>query len=223
MGEFIVTGIPGSPYLRAALLALEEKGMAWRLNPIGFGENASPEYRRLQPFGKIPAFDHDGMRFYETQAMMRYVDRIGPGPSLTPTDPRVALRMDQLMNMVDDYVRGPVSGQVSFPLAVAPRFGLPVDHQAVQEALPAAQLAVAEFARLLGDGPYLAGDQLSLADLMAIPHFEYLSDFDEGRAMLAPYPALTAWVARMAERPSMAVTSWDALLALTGTAVPAAA
>lgn len=223
MSEMIVTGIPGSPYLRSALLVLEEKRIPWRLNALGFGENMAPEYRALQPFGKIPAFEFDGMRFYETQAMMRFADRIGPGPSLTPTDPRRALRMDQLMNMVDDYIRGPVSGKVSFPLAVAPKFGMPVDHAAVAAAIPAAELAIAEVARLLGDDPYMAGDAISLADLMLISHLEFLPSFEEGRQLLAPHSALNAWIARTAERDSVRATTWDALLKLTGQNTPAAA
>jgi glutathione S-transferase len=37
MPEFIVHGIPGSPYVRAALLSLEEKGADYHLAAMQFG------------------------------------------------------------------------------------------------------------------------------------------------------------------------------------------
>ena len=66
MTDFVVHGIPGSPYVRSPLLALEEKGLSWRLEPLKMGGQHAPEWRAFQPFGKIPAFEHDGARFYET-------------------------------------------------------------------------------------------------------------------------------------------------------------
>jgi hypothetical protein len=43
-------------------------------------------------------------RLYETQAFLRYLDRVLPQPALTPGDVRAAARMDQLMNIVDWYL-----------------------------------------------------------------------------------------------------------------------
>src|SRR6188768_4087414 len=105
MTEFVVTGIPGSPYVRAPLLLLEEKGVAYRLDALPFGAQRSPEYLRLQPFGKIPAFAHGDFAFYETQAFLRYVERVVPEPVLTPQGARAIARMDQLIGITDDYVR----------------------------------------------------------------------------------------------------------------------
>ena len=44
------------------------------------------------PFGRIPAFEHDGFRLYETGAIARYVDEAFEGPALQPKDPRAATR-----------------------------------------------------------------------------------------------------------------------------------
>ena len=41
---------------------------------------------------------------YETQAIMRYVDAVVPGPRLQPEEPRAAARMNQLMGITDWYV-----------------------------------------------------------------------------------------------------------------------
>jgi glutathione S-transferase len=84
----IVHGVPGSPYVRAALLALEEKGADYEFAAMALGAlKQEPHLSRLA-FGRIPAFEHDGWMLYETQAIMRYVDAVVPGPQLQPVEPR---------------------------------------------------------------------------------------------------------------------------------------
>lgn len=209
--SFTVHGIPGSPYVRAPLIALEEKGAAYRLAALPFGDQLKPEWRKWQPFGKIPAFEHDGMRFYETQAFLRYLDRIAPTPALSPTDPKALLRMDQLLNITDCYVAKSVSAGLSFGRMVAPKFGLPVDEAAIAAAVPEARIAIDEVARLLGGDPFLAGEALSLADIHMICHLDFLPFYPEGRDLLAPHPQLAAWIERMTSRPSLRATTWEKL------------
>jgi len=63
-----------------ALWALEESGLAYQLHPLDFarGELKSPEYRRIQPFGQIPAIDDQGFRLFESAAIVLHVaDRAG--------------------------------------------------------------------------------------------------------------------------------------------------
>jgi len=213
MTDFVIHGIPGSPYVRAPLLALEEKGLPWRLDSLPMGGNRTPDYKaRLHPFAKIPVLDHGDFRLYETRAILDYLDQIAPNPALTPVEPKLRARMNQVIGIVDSYVAQRVSGAVTFPRLVAPRFGMPVDDAAVVAAIPAAQEAIDELARLLGDHDYIAGSALSLADLMLIPHLAFMPDFAEGAAMIAPHAKLAAWIDRVKIRPSMAATDWDVLL-----------
>jgi glutathione S-transferase len=58
MPEFIVHGIPGSPYVRAALLSLEEKGADYHLAAMQFGTLKQEPHLSRHPFGRIPAFEH---------------------------------------------------------------------------------------------------------------------------------------------------------------------
>ena len=51
----------------------------------------------------------------------------------------------------------------------------------------------------------MAGDQLSLADLMIAPQIYYLAATPEGRMILKD-TALLAWLGRMNARPSMKAT-----------------
>ena len=80
----IVYGIPGSPYVRAALLALEEQGAEYEFSPMAPGALKQEPHLSRHPFGRIPAFEHDGWKLYEAQAIMRYVDAIVPSPRLQP-------------------------------------------------------------------------------------------------------------------------------------------
>jgi glutathione S-transferase len=64
---------------------------------------------------------------------------------------------------------------------------------------------VRELNRLLGDQPYLAGDRLSIADLMLSPQLYFLSITPEGGAAMQD-TALLAWLGRMEARPSMQAT-----------------
>lgn len=214
METFVVHGIPGSPYVRAALLGLEEKGLPYRLAAMGFGDTKGEAHLKRQPFGRIPAFEHGELRFYETQAMLRYLERVASSPALVPTDPRAELRMNQLIGICDWYVIREVSSGITFPRLIAPKFGMPVDEAAIAAAIPGARVCVAEVARLMGQGRYLVGEAVSLADLMLAPHLTWLPDSAEGRELLAPYPALGAWIDRMNGRPSMIATTWERLNAI---------
>src|SRR5271167_2088970 len=99
MNEFVIHSIPGSPFGRAVLLALEEKSARYRLAPVAPGNFQTPEHLARHPFGRVPVLDHGDVRLYETQAILRYVDRsVLAQPALTPADPHRAGRMDQLMN-----------------------------------------------------------------------------------------------------------------------------
>jgi glutathione S-transferase len=218
---FVIHGIPGSPYVRKPLLALEEKGLPWRLVAVPMGGNRAPEYRAIHPFNKIPTLDHGDFRLYETRAILNYLDRIAPEPPLTPTDPRAAARMDQLIGITDSYLAPRVSGPLSFPRIVAPRIGLPVDEAAIAAVAPAREV-IDEVARLLDDQVFMAGSAISLADLMLAPHLVFLTEFAEGQRLLAPHAKLAAWIERMATRPSMAATSWEKLLEMTGTTLATA-
>src|ERR1700723_1009980 len=97
MSEFVIHSIPGSPFGRAVLATLEEKGAPYRLSPVAPGTFKSPEHMARHPFGRVPVLEHDGFRLYETQAILRYLDRVVPMPALTPADPKAAALMDQAM------------------------------------------------------------------------------------------------------------------------------
>lgn len=163
------------------------------------------------PFGRIPAFTHGDFQLYETQAILRYVDAVFPGIALQPKAPRAAARMDQMIGIVDWYFFRDVGTTIIFNRVVAPAFGMPTDEAACAAAIPKAKICTHELDRLIGDNAYVAGGDLSLADLMLAPHLEYFAMSPEGITLLEPYPRLRAYLARLQERPSMQATSWERL------------
>jgi glutathione S-transferase len=210
MSEFTVHSVPGSPFGRAVLATLEEKGAPYRLAPLAPGAFRSGELLALHPFGRVPVFDHGDFRLYETQAILRYLDRVLPQPALTPLDPRRAARMDQVMNINDWYLFHGVGNVIVFHRVIGPRvMGLPPDEAAIAAAMPKALTVFNELARLLGEKPYFAGDTLSLADLMLAPPVEFFAMIPEWSSLGAPHANLVAWLARMQERPSMKATTWE--------------
>ena len=212
MAGMIVYGIPGSPYVRAALLALEEKGAEHQLAALQFGTLKQEPHLSRHPFGRIPAFEHDGWMLYETRAILRYVDALLPDPPLQPAAPRALARMEQVMNITDWYVMQQVSRTITFGRVVAPRFGMPVDEEKIAQAVPDARRCIAEVARLLDGNRFMAGDAVSLADLLLAPHLSMFAQAPEGADMLRDHPNLTGWLAHIEARPSMRATTWDRLL-----------
>jgi glutathione S-transferase len=206
MSEVILYGIPGSPYLRMPMLACEEKGAPYRLVPMGPGDSKSPEHLARHPFGRIPAMEHDGFKLYEADAMIRYIDQVFPGASLTPADPKAQARMNQVMGIVDWYVMPSLSAGIGFNRIIAPHFGFPVNEDAVTAAIPMARTCISALEEILGSNPYFAGDRLSLADIMAVAHLELAPLSPEGAELIAGSPLL-AWLDRMNARPAVAKTA----------------
>ena len=209
MTEFVIHGIHGSPFVRAVQLVLEEKGAPWRLQPMALGERETR--LKLHAFGRMPVVDHGDFRLYETQAILRYVDAVIPLPALQPKDARAAARMDQIIGVNDWYLFPQVTAVIGFHRIVGPKLmGLTPDEAKIAEALPNAHACARELERLLDGKPFLAGDSLSLADLMVAPQLTFLAMTPEGEAVLEGSP-LKAWLARMDSRPSMAATRWELL------------
>jgi len=203
---FIVHTVPGSPYGRVVTIALEEKGAPYEVKPLAFGDHKKPEYLTLQPFGRIPYVRHGAFDLYETQAILRYIDRVFEGPALQPGDQRRLARMDQLMNIIDWYLFPQVTVTIPYQRLVAPMLGQETDEAVVAAAVPNARRCIKVIEGLAAGLPYLTGDTLSLADIMMVTHIEYLSLTPEGQEILKDSPLL-GWLARMQARESLKATA----------------
>lgn len=206
MARPIVYGPALSTYVWSARLALAEKGVAHDLIEVPFGAHREEPHLKHHPFAKVPAFEHDGFELYETQAIVRYIDERFPGSPLQPTDVYEFSRMNQIIGIVDAYAWPSIAGGILINRVLTPRLGLPVDEAAVAAALPRARLCLAEIARLKGNQEFLAGERISLADLMAVPLLYLFSRLPEGAAPFADNPSLIPWMQRIERRHSFQVT-----------------
>ncbi len=212
MSDIVVYGVPGSPYLRSALLGLHEKQVPFRLAVLdGIAGARTEEHRRRHPFGRVPVLEHGDFGLYETQAILRYIDATFAGISLQPKDARAAARMNQIMGIVDWYVFPFISVGITAERFLAPRFwNRPADEANIAKALPQARICIRELERLKGSAEFMAGDTLSMADLLLAPHLLFFRGTPEAQELLRG-TALDAWLTRMGERPSVQATAAERL------------
>jgi glutathione S-transferase len=211
--DIVVHGVAGSPYLRSALLGLEEKGISYTLAPVQFGTQHGPEHLEKHPFGRIPVLDHGDFRLYETQAILRYVDTLGSAGTraLQPNDPRAAARMDQIVGIVDWYVFPTITVGITAERLMAQAFwNRPTDEAAVAKSLPGARVCINELARLKGSASFMTGDSVSIADLMLAPQLEFFRATAEGKELIGS-SSLEGWLTRMSSRASMQATQAERL------------
>src|SRR5882672_10902788 len=174
------------------------------------GTLRAPEHLSRHPFGRVPVLEHNGFSLYETQAILRYLDRVLPSPALTPGDCRAAARMDQAMNVNDWYLFQGVANVITFHRVVAPRLmGLAPDEAAIEASMPKAHAVFTELARLLGEQSYFAGDAVSLADLLIAPQLAFFTQTPEWSVLGAAQANIASWLARMEARPSFQATTWE--------------
>ena len=198
-------GAAYSVYVRIVRLTLEEKGVAYDLVPVDIFApgGPTPEYLQRQPFGRIPAFEHDGFKLFETGAISRYVDEAFVGPKLQPAEPRRRARVNQVIGILNSYAYRTLVWDIYVERVDAPKEGRVPDEALFAAALPRAQVCLRALTEIMAEGPWLTGTALTLADLYAAPIFAYFLQAPEGQEMLTRYPALAAWWARMEARPSM--------------------
>ena len=211
MTEIIVHGIVFSPYVRSVLLGLKEKHAPHRLVPMRLGDHQGDDHRRRNPFMRVPTIEHDGFVLYETQAILRYIDALYSAPSFQPKDARAAARVSQIVGIVDCYLFSGVTLAISRRRRRASLLGEVPDEAAIAAALPGARICIAELERLKNPGRFLAGDGLSLADLMVAPQLDLFTRTPEGAAMLEGSVMLD-WLTMMRARESMQATTPEILL-----------
>lgn len=213
MSEIVVHGIPGSPCLRAVLLGLHEKSAPYRLAVMGQGGFAprTAEHLLRHPFGRIPILQQGDFWLYETQAILRHIDATLPGPSLQPREPRAVARMNQIAGIVDWYVFPSISVGIVAERCFAQRFwNRPTDEAHIASALPQARTCLAALEELKGAGEFLAGDSLSIADLMLAPHLLLFRATPEGEQLMRG-TSLDQWLALMRGRESVQATEVERL------------
>lgn len=190
-----IYGPPQSSYVRTVRMACAEKGVPYELKHVEFG---SADHTSLHPFARIPILRHRDFILCETSAIVRYIDAVFEGPALQPDEPRAAGLMNQWISTINDYYY-----EVMIRGLVLPRLGVaPLDEPRMAALRPRLthQCRVADLA--LGKNRFLAGAQLTLADLFLAPIISQVMKTPEGGRAIPSHPHLARWLRSMMERDS---------------------
>lgn len=208
MGKPIIYGPGYSTFVRSVRMALAEKGQDYDLVHVEMmkGEHKEPQHMKRHPLGKVPAFEHNGMTLYETDAIVRYIDDAFPGTKLQPADLQKRSRMNQLCSILNSYLYPVAIMKVFVPRLMADKEKGP-DMAALAEGEKATEPVLKAVEDLLDpQGPNAAGREFSLADIMLVPVVDYYSQIPEGQRALPKLEKLSRWWNAMKERPSVKAT-----------------
>lgn len=153
-------------------------------------ETASPEFKRINPRGQVPFLVDGEVRIWDSMAILVYLARRYGTPRWLPEKPAAeAAAMQWLAVAGDELLYGLARARAVW------RLGAPFNREQCQEE-GRAGLALME--RRLGEAEWLAADHATIADLACYP---YAALADEAGVSLAPFPAVTEWLARVEALP----------------------
>jgi glutathione S-transferase len=192
----------GSPFVRKAVVALTEKGITFEHEQtIPFG--APPEYRKISPLGKIPAYQDGDRTLADSSVIVAYLEKIKPEPSLYPSDPYEYARALWFEEYGDGGLAPVIGGKVFFPKVIAPRFFKQEANLAeIQKVVDTELPPMFDYLEgELGNKEYLVGNKFSIADIGVSTQFVNFMlagySVDEKR-----WPKLVAYLNRIHGRPS---------------------
>ena len=187
-----------SPNCQRVKVVLAEKNLAYDTVPIDLRklEQKSPEYLKLNPYGKVPVLTDDSTVLYESLIINEYLDEKYPNPPLMPKDPASRAKARILV----DY------GMAHFDSAYQ-KLRVELMKDPKEQSQPIIDGAKSDLKKLLqrfedeiGEQPYLMGD-FSLVDADLIPRFTRLEGF--GVLPDPALPRLGKYMERMKARPSV--------------------
>ena len=207
MSRIVVTAFKWVPPFAKGLVrdlrvrwALEEAGLPYEQKLIGPEDQASAEYRALQPFGQVPvmmAEDDQGssLELFESGAIVLDIaERPEAGDSLLPADPsqrsRAITWLFAALNSIEPHVQNLAGIDLFYAGEEWAKLRRPGAEAMVQKRL-------SELAAALGDRDYLEG-RFSVGDLMMTTVLRILRHTD----LVAREPTLAAYLARCEARPA---------------------
>jgi len=182
-------------------IALEELGLAYRVQPIniGQGDQFAASFLDISPNNKIPAIVDDNgpdgqpISVFESGAILLYLaEKTG---QLMPTEPRARYAaLEWLMFQMGGL--GPMLGQAHHFRQYAPET---IDYAVNRYTNEAARL-YGVMDRRLADRDWLVGEAYSMADIACYP---WIRPHDNQGQSLDNFPHLKQWFERISARPAV--------------------
>lgn len=173
--------------------ALEEAGIPYTEKLIGLGEDqASDWYRALQPFGQVPAMEEDGLKIFESGAIVLRIAQ--KSDVLMPKDEVGRLRATSWIFAAINSIEPPVQELALIQLAYSDQEWTKARKPMLDEWITKrlAQLTKVLEGKDWLEGPFTAGD-LMMVTVLRMLHTTDLLDKE---------PAIKAYVARGEARPA---------------------
>jgi len=196
-----IWGRANSGNVKKVLIVAEELNIPYERIDAGmkFGIVDTPEYRRLNPNGRVPTIEDGDYILWESHAICRYFAMQYGGEAIYPADPKVRAAIDRWLDWLLAFlipVEVPLfSGTIRTPPEKQ-------DHVAIAQSLKQVASVMQILDDRLADRPYLEGNQVTLADLLAgVFVYRYLKNHFIAQQRPA-HPHLTAWCERLRLRPS---------------------
>lgn len=185
-----VYGRPNSSNSAKVFWLLDQIGQDYDLVPAGrgFGATDTPEFLALNPFGKVPVVQDGDAVVWESNAVLRYLAKRFGATALWPADVAAQARVDGWMDWASISLTPPLTR-----LRKARAAGRTDDAD-----LPAIVTAFALLDQQLAGNDFIAGADLSLADITAAPSVHRWFLLDGERPAL---PNLDAYARRLAGFP----------------------
>src|SRR5437763_12220358 len=187
---------PLSTYSRRVRMALIEKGLEAELIELDMarGAHREPGYLALNPYGRVPTLEDDGLVLYESTAILDYLEATHPTPPLVPADPRGRALVAMHMKLCDIQLARQ-TGIIIFPKRFLPKDRW--DEGAMAQAKKEIEKHLAIVERQIGDREWMVGDRYSLVEICYTPFVQFFPLME-----ITPPPAVAAWTRRMLERPT---------------------
>jgi glutathione S-transferase len=187
-----------SPNPQKVRLALAELGTPCEFELVDLfkGQNRTPGYLALNPTGRAPTLEDDGLILWESNAIVAYLgDRERRMWPLDARDRADALRW---MFYAAQHVSDAFTGRV-FNMVAKAKLGLPPDHDAIKRSTDAIPGVLAILEAHLAKSRWMLGDEFSLVDCCYLPS---LNALEMTHYNLKDYPKVSGYLANGAERPS---------------------
>lgn len=197
-----ILGMDRSNFVRAARMAAHEKGVEYELVKVA---PHSDEIKAINPFGQIPAMDHDGFQLSESSAIIRYIDNNFDGPALIPSDPQAAATTDRWMSAVATGIDRLIMRQYVVEYAFHKDDDGNVVRDEIDKAIKRFPSMFTKLNAAVKDG-YLGSDSFDAADCLFAPILAVAQNFPEAKEQVAANADLAAYLARIAERDSFKAT-----------------
>lgn len=198
-------GFAVSNYFNMVKLALLEKGVDFDVRIVHGSQD--PEFLAISPRGKVPCLETEHGFINETNVILEYIEETQGGKRLLPEDAYQRATVRALTKEIELYIELPARS--CYPEVF---FGGKVD-QAIKDKAKADLLAgVATLKRHGKFAPYVAGSEITIADLMFLYSFDLaiavarkLFDTD----LLADFPAAKALLDKLGENTNVQKVAAD--------------